>query len=100
MVFFTPYEHIRLIFIYKNESLNFKEVVCKIISEERRLEGEDNTSPNSVLVSREMPNLKKNSGMSERCLKCEKIEHTKYNFHDKAASEKSHMSNAIMSPFL
>lgn len=45
--------------IYENETLNFEEVVSKIVFEERRMKGDDNTSSNSVLVARGMSYVKK-----------------------------------------
>ncbi|CAK8568162.1 unnamed protein product [Lathyrus sativus] len=63
----SSYEHIIPILIYGKENLNFEEVVSKIISEERRLKGEENTSSNSVLVTRGRSYVKKNNEASVRC---------------------------------
>lgn len=41
---YASYEHIKHVLIYGKETLSFEEVSSKIISEERRLKGEDNTS--------------------------------------------------------
>ncbi|XP_050898059.1 ubiquitin carboxyl-terminal hydrolase 9 [Lathyrus oleraceus] len=48
----SSYEHIKPVLIYGKESLSFEEVSSKI-------EGEDNTSSNSVLVDRGRPYVKK-----------------------------------------
>ncbi|CAI8587261.1 unnamed protein product [Vicia faba] len=55
----SSYEHIKPVLIYRKETLSFEEVASKIISEERRLKGEDNTLSNSVLVARGRPYVKK-----------------------------------------
>lgn len=49
----SSYEHIKPILIYQKETLSIEKIASKIISKERRLKGEENTSSNSVLVARE-----------------------------------------------
>ncbi|CAI8608271.1 unnamed protein product [Vicia faba] len=89
----SSYEHIKPILVYGKKTLSFEEVASKIISEERRLKGEDNTSSNSILVARGRPYMKKNNETCVRCWKCEKIEYIKYKCPDGAASENSSDSN-------
>ena len=55
------YHHIKCVLIYGKKTLSFEEVSSKIISEERRLKGEDNTSSKSVMVARGRPYVKKNN---------------------------------------
>ncbi|CAK8540716.1 unnamed protein product [Lathyrus sativus] len=62
----SSYEHIKPILIYGKETLNFEEVAGKIISEERRLKGEENTSSNSVSVARGRSYVKKNNETNVR----------------------------------
>ena len=73
----SSYEHIKLVLIYGKETLNFEEVASKIIYEERRLKGEDNTSSNSVLVATGRPYVKKNNETGVRCCKYGKIGYLK-----------------------
>lgn len=75
------------------ETLNFEEVANKIISEERRLEGEDNTQSNSVLVSIGRPYMKKTNEICVTCWTYEKIGHVKYKCPDGTTSEKDFESN-------
>ncbi|CAK8537081.1 unnamed protein product [Lathyrus sativus] len=63
----SSYVHIKPVLIYENETLSFEEVASKIVSEERRLKGEENTSSNSVLVARGRSCVKKNNETSVRC---------------------------------
>ncbi|CAK8542094.1 unnamed protein product [Lathyrus sativus] len=49
----SSYEHIKTVLIYGNETLSFEKVGSKIIFEEKRLKGKENTSLNLVLVARE-----------------------------------------------
>lgn len=67
------YEHIEHVLIYEKETLCFEEVASKIISEERRLKGEENTSSNSLLVVRGSSYVKKNNETGVRCWKYGKI---------------------------
>ncbi|CAK8536318.1 unnamed protein product [Lathyrus sativus] len=67
------YQHIKSVLIYGNETLSFEEVSSKIISEERRLKGEENTSSNSVLVARGRSYVKKNNETHLKCWKCGKL---------------------------
>lgn len=90
----SSYEHIKPIFKYGKEILSFGEVVSKIIYEEIRLKGEDNTSSNLVLVAIGKYYVKKINGTSVRCWKCIKIGHVKYKCHDRATLEKGSKSNA------
>lgn len=90
----SSYEHIKPVLIYGNETLSFEEVSSKIISEERRLNGEENTSSNSVLVCRGRSYVKKNNETGVRCWKCGKLGHIKYKCPDGAAPEKGSESNA------
>ncbi|CAK8563124.1 unnamed protein product [Lathyrus sativus] len=68
------YEHIKPALIYGKEILNFEEVASKIIFEERRLKGKDNTSSNSVLVARGRPYVKKNNEPGVGYWKCGKLD--------------------------
>jgi len=45
-------EHIKPVLIYGKKTLTFEKVSSKIIVEERRLEGENNTSSNLVLLAK------------------------------------------------
>ncbi|KAI5428140.1 hypothetical protein KIW84_033228 [Lathyrus oleraceus] len=76
------------------ETLMFEEVASKIISEEIRLEGEENTSSNSVLVARGRSYVKKNNETGVRCCKCGKLGHIKYKCPDGSASKNVSKSNA------
>ncbi|CAK8569629.1 unnamed protein product [Lathyrus sativus] len=78
----SSYEHIKPILIYGKETLSIEEVARKIISEERRLKGEENTSSNSVLVVRGSSYMKKNNETGVRHMKCGKLGHIKYKFHN------------------
>lgn len=46
----SSYEPIKPLLIYGKKTLSFEEVDSKIISEERKLKGENNSSSNSVLI--------------------------------------------------
>ena len=78
----SSFEHIKHVLICGNETLSFEEVVGKIISEERRLKGEENTSSNSVLVARGRSFMNKNNEMGVRCYKYGKLKHIKYKCPD------------------
>ncbi|CAL5195707.1 unnamed protein product [Lathyrus oleraceus] len=56
----SSYEHIKYVLIYGKKTLSFDEVASKLIFEERRLKGGDNTSSNSVLVAKGRTYVKKN----------------------------------------
>ncbi|CAL5195973.1 unnamed protein product [Lathyrus oleraceus] len=90
----SSYEHIKLDLIYGKETLSFEEVANNIISEERRLKGEENTSSNSALVARGKSYVKKNNETGVRCWKCGKFGHIKYKCPNEVASEKGYESNA------
>ncbi|CAK8536766.1 unnamed protein product [Lathyrus sativus] len=90
----SSYEHIKPVLIYGKKALSFEEVTSKIISKDRRLKGEENTSSNSVLVARGRSYVKKNNETNVRCLKCGKLGHIKYKFSNRAASEKGSKLNA------
>ncbi|CAK8531138.1 unnamed protein product [Lathyrus sativus] len=90
----SSYERIKPVLIYGKETLSFEEVSSKIISEKIRLNGEENTSSNSMLVARERLYVKKNNETSVRCWKCGKLGHIKYKCPDGATSKKSSESNA------
>ncbi|KAI5417078.1 hypothetical protein KIW84_041894 [Lathyrus oleraceus] len=70
-----------------------KEVTSKIISEEIRLKGEENTSSSSVLVARGRSYVKKNNDTTVRSWKYAKLGHIKYKCPDREASEKGSESN-------
>ncbi|CAK8573792.1 unnamed protein product [Lathyrus sativus] len=89
----SSYEHIKPVLIYGKKTLSFQEVDSKIIYEERRLKGEENTSSNSVLVARGRSYVKKNNEMGVRCWKCGKLGHIKYKCPNGAALEKGYESN-------
>lgn len=55
----SSYENINSILIYRKEHLSFEEVSTKVISEERRLKSEDNSSSNLALVVRGKSYVKK-----------------------------------------
>ncbi|CAL5211080.1 unnamed protein product [Lathyrus oleraceus] len=90
----SSYEHIKHVLIYDKETLSFEEVASKIISEERRLKDEDNTTSNSMLFARGMSYVKKNNETGVRCWKCGKHGHIKYKCHDGEALEKGTELNA------
>ncbi|CAL5188014.1 unnamed protein product [Lathyrus oleraceus] len=87
-------EHIKHVLIYEYETLSFEEVASKIIYEEKRLKGEENTSSNSMLVARGKSYLKKNNEMGVRCWKYGKLGHIKYKCLDGATSKKGFKANA------
>lgn len=89
----SSYDHIKLVLIYGKETLSFKEVASKIISEERRLKGEENTSSSSVLVARGRSYVKKNNDTTIRSWKYAKLGHVKYKCLEGEASEKGSKSN-------
>ncbi|CAK8568920.1 unnamed protein product [Lathyrus sativus] len=73
----SSYEHIKPVLIHGNETLSIEEVSIKIIYEEIRSKGEDNTSSNSLLVARGRPYVKKNNETCVRCWKCGMVGHVK-----------------------
>ncbi|CAK8574851.1 unnamed protein product [Lathyrus sativus] len=89
----SSYEYIKLVLIYVKEIFNFEEVASKIISEERRLKGEENTSSNSVLVARGRSYIKKNNETSVRCWKYGKLGHINNKCLYGATPEKGSESN-------
>ncbi|CAL5193311.1 unnamed protein product [Lathyrus oleraceus] len=90
----SSYEHIKPVLIYGKETLSFGEISSKIISEERRLKGEENTSSNSTLVVRGRSYVKKNNETGVRRWKYGKLEHIKYKCPDEATSKKDSELNA------
>ncbi|CAL5190816.1 unnamed protein product [Lathyrus oleraceus] len=90
----SSYEHIKPVLIYGKKTLSFKEFVSKIIYEERRLKGEENTSSNLALVSRGKSYVKKNNEAGVRCWKYGNIGHIKYKCPDGVAPKKGSESNA------
>ncbi|CAK8530904.1 unnamed protein product [Lathyrus sativus] len=90
----SSYGHIKPVLIYGKENLSFKEVASKIISEERSLKGEENTSSNSVLVAKGRSYVKKNNETSVRWWKYGKVGHIKYKCPNGVVSEKGFELNA------
>jgi len=48
----ASYVHLKPVLMYGKESLSFEEVATKIISEERRMKSDENTSSRSMLLTR------------------------------------------------
>lgn len=74
--------------------MSFEEVASKIIFEERRLKGGENTSSNSMLVARGRSYVKKNNETSVSCWKYGKLGHKMYKCSDGVVSEEDSESNA------
>lgn len=90
----SSYEPIKPLLIYGKKTLSFEEVDSKIISEERKLKGENNSSSNSVLIVKGKSYVKKTNETGVRCWKSGKIRHVKYKCPDGVTLEKSIESNA------
>ena len=70
------------------ESLSFEEVATKIISEERRMKSDENTSSSSMLVTRSGANGNKIQAKSMSCWKCGMSGHLKRNCSCGVVSDK------------
>jgi len=61
------YVHLKPILKYGKESLTFEEVVTKIISEERGMKSDENTSSSSMFLTRSGANGKKIHAKNMSC---------------------------------
>ena len=82
------YVHLKPVLMYGKESLSFEEVATKIISEERRMKSDENTSSSSMLLIRSGANGKKIHAKNMSCWKCGMSGHLKRNCPSGAVSEK------------
>ena len=76
--FSTTYEHLKLILMYRKETVVFSEVTNKLISEERRLSGEKKSSLLESALAVEGWKKKKNF-MKRVCWTCGQFGHVKKN---------------------
>jgi hypothetical protein len=75
--------------MYGKKKLNFGEVATKIISEERRMKGDECTSSSPMLLTRSRPNGKKIYETYLSCWKCGMLGHLKRSCPGEAISEKT-----------
>jgi hypothetical protein len=80
--------------MYGKESLSFEEVSTKIISEERSMKSEENTSSSSMVLTRSGANGKKIHAKNLPCWKCGMSGHLKRNCPSGVVSEKDYEASA------